>query len=74
VLTYLPETRTSKTGFGQVKNIKEFVLINIIFFSKFGFQASRWQKKKTKTEIEKFSKFGFRAFGKYVKKIQAKTV
>jgi hypothetical protein len=32
------------------------------------------KKKDKDCEIEKISKFGFRAFGKYVKKIQAKTV
>jgi hypothetical protein len=34
----------SKTGFGQVKIMKEFVWINRHFFSKFGFRASRWKK------------------------------
>jgi len=32
VRTHLPEAWTSKTGFGQVKIMKELVWINIIFF------------------------------------------
>jgi hypothetical protein len=31
-LTHLPDPGTSKTGFGQVKIMKEFVLINSIIF------------------------------------------
>jgi hypothetical protein len=39
--THLP---TSKTGFGQMKIMNEFVWVNGFFFSKFGFRASRWKK------------------------------
>jgi len=36
-LTTCPKLWTSKTGFGQVKVMKEFVCINIIFFLNFAF-------------------------------------
>ena len=52
-LTHCVKPGTSKTGFGQVKIMKEFVWINIIFSSKFGFKASRWTKMKVKTEYKK---------------------
>ena len=39
--THLP---TSKTGFGQMKIMNEFVWVNGFFFSEFGFRASRWIK------------------------------
>ena len=37
-----PKPGTRKTGFGQVKSMKEFVWINRNF-STFGFRASRWK-------------------------------
>jgi hypothetical protein len=37
-----PKPGTNKTGFGQVKIMKEFAWVNRIFF-KFGFRASRWK-------------------------------
>ena len=37
-LTHLPEAGTSKTGFGKVKIMKEFVLINRFFFLNLAFR------------------------------------
>jgi hypothetical protein len=50
-----PKPGTSKTGFWQVKIMKEFVWINNYFFLyKFGFWANRWKKIKAKTALISF--------------------
>ena len=46
-----------------MKIIKEFVCIIRIFFTKFGFQASRWKKITAKTGILKITLFHYFPYG-----------
>ena len=43
--------QSSKTGFEQVKIMKEFVGINRFFFLNLAFESSRWKKIKSKAVI-----------------------
>ena len=57
-LTHLPKPRTSKTGFGQLIIIKEFVWIDILFFLNLAFwQVGENIKAKTAVKFEVQVKF-----------------